>query len=516
MGKKDSKVNRKRDRDDWMWPLDVNGGYGRVSSSIPDMSLHTDAVERRGIRRVPLPLDGTSSGGIVVGGSPGHVMTDVSERHGIVFGTTGSGKSMGVSIPTILMSGDAGHHMVISDVKEDMYCKTAGFLEARGYEIYRIDMRNPETSYSWNPLLDAYRLYSTGDVMDRDRAKQLLMDMSAVLCPITNWNDPYWELACRNFITGLCLTLFENSFDEAQVNMRSLVKIKAAAMSDDSPFDRYFDHLDKDGSEYLLLCGMYKNAESTKRCIYSMFDKVMSPFMMLDSLSSTTAYSDLDINDIGVRGKIAVFLTVPDETDSRDAVVSLFVSQLAATLTRNAHSFEGKRLPKNVMFVLDEFATFPAMQTIPRLLATSRSRGIRFLLLLQGLGQLRSRYGEDLSEAIMGNCDDILYIHSRELPLLRRISELSGEDAYGKPLMTVGRLQNLDPLTREAVLFAGRGSPIITRFTDFRDFGEMPRASEPDVRGIRDFETLDPWDCLRPENRIGPGGERLFTDIFDL
>lgn len=478
----------------------INPGDG-VTKKIPEteasgMDSRILSVKGNGIVSVPLPLgSGKSVGGIVVGSTHDEVFVDTSERHTVVWGCTGSGKSCCVSIPTILSSARAGHHMIISDMKEELYYKTSGELESLGYQIYRIDLRNPYTSQSWNPLLEAYRLYKSGDVVLMDEAKQYILDLASIMVPISNHNDPYWEGACRDLLQGLCITLFENCEDEGQLNMRSLVRLKTSMM-DSSTFEEYYDNLDGDCTEHMILSGIYRNAETTRRCIYSMFDRYMAPFILLDSLVSTTAYSDLDIGKIGVEGKIAVYLTVPDETDSRDSIVSLFISQVAMNLARNAQSYENQRLPKSVLFVLDEFAAFPKMPVIPRMLSTARSRGMRFLLILQGLGQLKDRYGDELTESILSNCDNMLYLHSRELPLLNRISELAGNDPSGRPLLPISRLQNMDSKSREAVLFAGRCPPTITRFTDIGDLSKFGCSARPECMELRSFETMDPEQSL--------------------
>jgi hypothetical protein len=82
---------------------------------------------------------------------------------------------------------------------------------------------------------------------------------------------------------------------------------------------------------------------------------------------------------------------------------------------------------------------------------------------------LKTKYGHD-TEAIMANCQNIVFLTSRELELLRYISELCGEDAYGKRLFTTSDLQHFSKEEGEALVMHQRNAPIFTSLPDIDDY----------------------------------------------
>ena len=86
------------------------------------------------------------------------------EYHCLVIGTTGSGKTSIVFVPTIRILAHTGEKpcMVISDPKGELYTKTSKILEDEGYRVIKFDLRDPFTSTKWNPMEHAFNLYHKG------------------------------------------------------------------------------------------------------------------------------------------------------------------------------------------------------------------------------------------------------------------------------------------------------------------------------------------------------------------
>ena len=88
---------------------------------------------------------------------------------------------------------------------------------------------------------------------------------------------------------------------------------------------------------------------------------------------------------------------------------------------------------------------------------------------------LRSKYGED-ADTIKGNCDNWVFLTSKELSLLNEISELCGTihlpNNMHRRLISVSELQRLDKDKGEALIMHARQYPIITEIADI-DMYEM-------------------------------------------
>ena len=98
---------------------------------------------------------------------------------------------------------------------------------------------------------------------------------------------------------------------------------------------------------------------------------------------------------------------------------------------------------------------------------------MRYYLVVQSLHQLKGRYGED-ADTIKGNCNNIVFLTSKELDLLGEISALCGEyytsEGYKRKLISVSELQRLDKAKGEVLVLYGRKYPFITYLPDIDDY----------------------------------------------
>lgn len=116
-------------------------------------------------------------------------------------------------------------------------------------------------------------------------------------------------------------------------------------------------------------------------------------------------------------------------------------------------------LPLRVNFVLEEFCNLPTFSDLLPMITAARSRNIRLHLVIQSYGQLVEKYGENAAKAILDNCGNLIYLHSREMQFLRYISDLAGRNEYGRPLLSTSRLQRLSK--NETLIFHDRCYPIL-------------------------------------------------------
>ena len=117
---------------------------------------------------------------------------------------------------------------------------------------------------------------------------------------------------------------------------------------------------------------------------------------------------------------------------------------------------QGGRLPNRINYVLDEFSSLPAIGSdFPSMISAARSRNIRFSIVCQSKNQLIRRYKEEAA-TITANCTNWVFFASRELDLLRELSELCGQKKDHTPNVSVYDLQQLSKEKNQALLFTGR------------------------------------------------------------
>ena len=405
----------------------------------------------------------------------GKVIIDSEDTHTIVFGATGSMKTRAIVMPTIKIMGYAGESMIINDVKGELYARLAGELQKNGYEINVIDFRDPGLGDAWNPVAIPYRCYLNGSY---DRAAEFANDIANnLIVAESSHSDPFWDHSAADLFYGLTLLLFkyckEHELQENAVNIGNLLELRRVMFGGDyySVKDSLlWDYAQEDELIAASLMGTITAAEKTRDSILTTFDQKMRVFTINNTLLDMLASNTVDLSTLGMASK-AVFLITPDEKTSYHKLVSLFIKQsyeyIIYVSTQNAQFKVGNR----INFILDEFSSLPQIADMPSMISAARSRDIRFVLVIQSKGSLKKRYREE-AETIISNCTNWVFFTSRELPLLKEISELCGIDKKGKPNISVFDLQHLNKEKREALILCGRLKPAKVQMLDIDQYGD--------------------------------------------
>ena len=470
--------------------------------------------------------------GIVIGaekkGKNDVEIITTSQLHALIVGTTGSGKTTGFVDQNIsVLAKSVGKpSLVISDPKKELYEKHAKHLEKEGYKISVLDLREPYSSARWNPmnvLIRRIRLvkelenncenrdgtyYGAGEVFlsyrdARTRVQELkdeiyenAMDLVYTLCPVQNRDQPTWEEGARNLIFGLVLAFCEDcikgKIDEKQLLLFNIYHNITKYCSEDTTQLR--EYLLEGRDEFSKVRGLVNTVLITSdKTLTSYLSEVNSYMQQLsdDGILSLTSENDLDIVNMDEEPN-AVFIIVPDERFTRHRFVTLFITQMYKELVEKANlNLRRKQkdtaiLKRNTYFVLDEFGNLPKFENIEGMVTVARSRGIRFLFVLQSFSQLTAKYGKDIGDIIKTNCNVKIFIGSDDSETRKEFSELCGQKkiknfsvntnaenpassntgASNQPLITVGMLERLNGDEKGDAIVSVRGyEPIWTVFT---------------------------------------------------
>lgn len=128
--------------------------------------------------------------------------------HLLIVGSSGSGKSRSIIIPTITMIGLAGENLFISDVKGELYLYTAEKLKELGYDVISIDFINFLKS-NWYNYLDI--VINAVEADDIPLAESLVNDIVNVLVETNDKTEPIWKNGEMSVIkTALMAVVLEN------------------------------------------------------------------------------------------------------------------------------------------------------------------------------------------------------------------------------------------------------------------------------------------------------------------
>lgn len=455
-----------------------------------------------------------------------------SQLHALIVGTTGSGKTTGFVDQNIaiLARSKTKPSIVITDPKKELYEKHAKNLEKEGYRLSVLDLREPYASARWNPmnvLIRRIRMvkelenhlqnqdgkyYGAGETFlsyqdARARVQELkdeiyenARDLIYTLCPVQNKDQPTWEEGARNLILGLLLAFCEDCIkgkvEEKQLLLFNLYHNITTYCSEDTTVLKQYLLENRDA--FSKVRGLVNTVLITSdKTLTSYLSEVNSYMQQLsdDGILCLTSENDLNIATLDEEAN-AVFIIVPDERFTRHRFVTLFITQMYKELVEKANlnlrrnQTETAILKRNTYFVLDEFANLPKFEHIEGMVTVARSRGIRFLFVLQSFSQLVAKYGHEIGDIIKTNCNVKIFIGSDDYETRKAFSELCGQKkikhvsintnaetsassntgASNQPLITTGMLERLNGNEKGDAIVSVRGyEPIWTKFTPSYD-----------------------------------------------
>ncbi|MDY0340558.1 MAG: type IV secretory system conjugative DNA transfer family protein [Coriobacteriia bacterium] len=391
------------------------------------------------------PVSGVS--GFVIGATPAErgrketYYLSGSEGHVLVIGSTGSGKTRRIVLPSIYALGELGESMVIPDPKGELYLTTCEHLKANGYRVDTIDLRDPSRSVQWSPLdLIVDLIWSAEIAHAEDMAHELAKTIVSAQLGGHGGNEAFWNASAEAIIaaTALLIASEPKGVDPLSRNMFNVYRtlgtygkertaVRAGSLRQEQiyPLKEIIEGLDDRHPAKVAYLAASLATGNTASSMYTTAANALKIFSNRN-MAALTARSEHNLADVGVR-KSAVFIITPDERDAYNVMVTIYVRQLYQALVKVANT-HGGRLPVPVNILFEEFGNIPKIPEFVSMLTMARSRGIRLLMVVQSIEQLE-RYAEGRVEAaslIGGNCSAIVYLASASGKTHRLISDLTG------------------------------------------------------------------------------------------
>jgi type IV secretion system protein VirD4 len=416
-----------------------------------------------------------SVGGIPIISDGKKAYIDNSDAHTLIFGSTGSKKTRLFGLPLINILTLSGESFIATDPKGELYARTSGLAKEKGYKLVVLNFRDFLQSDFWNPLKLPYDLYHSGNY---DAAIELTNDfVNALIEPQRAFMPDKHLIELAYSHTLAMLLLFIDTATKEQANIFNFVNFFNANATPEKTLNL---------SQYVVGGSIAsinfqsvltnKEDEKTFANVASVVSSMLNPFTIRKTLCQILSQSSFDLKDIGLH-KTAIYIIVPDEKTTLHFLFFSFVKQTYEALISEAQQQQNLRLPIRVNFVLDEFCNIPTIPDMPAMVSAARSRNVRFTIMAQSLWQLKQKYKED-ADTIKGNCENWVFLTSRELDLLKDISALCGNviikddngTVHETPLISVSELQRLRKEKGESLILCGRNYPFITFLPDIDSY----------------------------------------------
>ena len=410
-----------------------------------------EIMESKDVIKIPFIDKKAKAGGVPVVYDNDSAYVDDSNMHSLVIGATGSGKTAGIINPTMKMLMKGRESMVITDPKGEIYEDNYKLLKDLGYQIIVLNFREPQKGSCWNPYDLPYKFQKEGNF---DKANELLNDLSTNIVVDGQGQDPFWQNAAADYLTGLGLALFQDApLEQININSINLMINQGEERFGASTYMKeYFKMQDPTSPIAINLAGTVTTADETKAGIMTVLQQKVKTLAVTRNLSEMLSKNDFDMASIGEK-PTALFMIIQDEKTTYHSLATIFIKQCYECLISTAYK-HGGALPVRTNFLLDEFANMPKIKDISTMVTAARSRHIRFTFIIQNFAQLDKVYGKEDAQTIRGNCINTIYLLTGELSALEEISKLCGDKIVrvGKdkkeetrPLVTISELQRMKP-----------------------------------------------------------------------
>jgi type IV secretion system protein VirD4 len=437
--------------------------------------------------------DGVYCGGFDDDSGRTQYLRHKGQEHICVFAPTGSGKGVGLVIPTLLSYLQS---VFVVDIKGENYAITSGWRQKHANNIVlKFDPAASEGSCSWNPLGEiGFGTFS--QISDAQNIAHMIIDSDG-----KGLND-HWRRAAFELLSGVIMHAL---YKAESVGRTPCIKDCADMLTGTGDFAAP-EIPPSDYEEPKVLAGLFeemksvsfpegdpaaKEAEFYIRSVGTgMGDKpgkelgsiVSTASMELSlyrdpTIAKNTSRSDFKVVDMMDHEKPVslYFIATPDNLLRLRPLRRLLLARIIAGLTGEMEFSEGRSKTKhkhNLLLMLDEFPSLGKVDIFESSLAFIRGFGIKAYIICQDIQQLYQAYGQN--QSITSNCHIRIAYAPTELKTAEMLSKMCGvttvineqisvsgkrfggtasqfSSSYhssSRPLMTPDEVQSL-PLTRK-------------------------------------------------------------------
>ena len=326
----------------------------------------------------------------------------------------GIGKSREIIQPNLLQ---AFGSYVILDRDGEYFNRNASFFRKKYYQVRVLNLSDIEHSNQYNPL------HYVRDEEDASLLVQCIFNCASAKRKQTA--DLFWEKAERAILEALILYVVQCRPKEDQ-NFATVLKLLNDAKTDEQgleALDKLFGEA-KDAAKEDSFTARYhvfkQESERTALSVLIMAAVRLAVFARED-IQTLTKDDQMEIEMMSVEDT-ATFL-IPSANDDDTMLINMIYTQMMARLYKYAAEINCFPLPRQVRFVMDDFASLGVLPRFQMKLPTMHKYGLSVMLCVNSLAQIKTLYPEDW-EIIVGNCMTFAYLGTAETEVHREIVRL--------------------------------------------------------------------------------------------
>ncbi|WP_454832360.1 type IV secretory system conjugative DNA transfer family protein [Pseudoxanthomonas wuyuanensis] len=421
--------------------------------------------------------------GIIAATRFGGRFVKVKGKHLLLASPTRSGKGVSTVIPNCL---EWQHSMVVLDVKQEAFEKTAGYRAKLGPVFLFDPFTQNQRSHRWNPL---------GYVsLDPNQRSTDIEAIASSLYKEAPGQDPFWTHSSRGAFQAVCEWLFDNYLDmhgkgwpDYERHYPTLGRVyrllSAVGAPDEKKQDLFKQLMARKFVGAKAKLGLGNLVSLADETFSSVIATTQAPLRVFGNPVVDAATSDNDFNLHELRRTVqSIYVGVPpSKLVEAKGILNLFFEQ-AIKLNGSTLPEHDKTLKYQCMFLLDEFTALGEVAIIPVATGWLAGYGVRIVVVIQSVAQLEAVYGAETARGMITNLGCQVIFAPREQRDADEFSKMLGETtvrrkqrtrSYGqggsrsdteiidrRPLMNPDEIKALDP-TKAIVLIEGVGHPIM-------------------------------------------------------
>lgn len=355
-----------------------------------------------------------------------------------VVGSSGTGKSRAIIRNALFQMIKNEESVILTDPKGELYSDTAHLFETCGYEVRVINLVDIEKSDGWNPIKE---------VISDDKKATILAKSLIINTSTGKGGDDFWDNVAENLLKGLILLVaLDKNLTNEDKNLAEVYRL--ITMENENEFCLMLERIpDKHPAKQAFNTYL----TSTESVRMSTRSGLATRLSILQDEEVKEFFSSADISLSRPAEKKCVYYVVTSDNDmTKNMITALFFTCLMRGVLSYADSRDDMKCIVPVNFVLDEFNNVGKLgisadgSDFSRFISTCRSRNIKVIFAVQGIGQLQNRYGNYLWSEILNNCDTQILLGCNDMITAEYFSELGGEitieyDSYSKSERTGSR-----------------------------------------------------------------------------
>lgn len=325
----------------------------------------------------------------------------------IIFGGTGTGKSMSIVLPTLCSMRESS--LIGTFAKKSVVLNAVSFFKNIGYETYVWNLANPcDEDIIPDPLE-----YVSSDDDVQELARQIA-NGNPEYSRSTKF-DPYWREASEALMTGLIYYVLMTEQNPSMKNVIDLfykLEIKEDGKGMSTSLDSQFDWLKNHAPDSIAsrkLRSFIQLPFATGSCVRDDLEKAIQNIFPISIQRAMSEKASVDFETLATKRTAIFILTSPVRT-TQYGFANLMFGIAIRQLMEYAETQEDNRLPINVKLVFDDFSCGFPIYDYERMISTFRAAGISSMMLCQSLSQLDATYGQDNSTVILDNCSSLVYL----------------------------------------------------------------------------------------------------------